>query len=223
MNTKDKQPRTIDGIKERSIQRIWSWFSGLSPAKKVLTVLVCLLIVFGLARLNLLGATGHRVTKVLAPWDLPWLDPQEPVVPLWLTFEVEAQQSRRAGKLGSPLQTGDSIVLTFRTGTQAWLTVFGIDRQGVHPVFGEGLEPVLVEAEKAYAREFHLDDTVGLEVYYAVAATHRFDFESVIRPHLASVVSNNLGKGPATSPLDLDLPAGLSAKHIHFQHVPAPF
>lgn len=220
MSSSARDPGTVGEIKGRALWRLWLWFSGRTLLSRMLLALVTVWIAFVLARLGFLGATGTQAARMIIPMDLTWLDPRPPIVPLLLSYEHgEATHPRKMGRLGEVVRSGETVVLTFMAGTDAWVTVFGLDQRGVHPVFGSGLDPLPVVANRSYARAFELDETEGLEVYFAIAASGEFEFRNVIAPRLESVRLDVPIKGPTQFPFELQLPARFTQSLVYFQHV----
>jgi hypothetical protein len=80
------------------------------------------------------------------------------------------------------------------------------------------LDPSRIEKEQTYENNFDLDETVGDEVYYAIAALEEFRFDEEIRPHLKKMSSGENSKGPVFSEYQIELPEKFTQEQIYFTH-----
>ncbi len=223
METSNKTPESLDDVKKRLFARAWSGMARGSLKLRVSIGLLILLILLGLARCHFFGDLGYRYAKALLPFSIPVVDEAQAVIPLLLQYQVaDAYTGRRNGKLGETLRTGDHVFVSFKVGRPCWVTVFCIDSKGVQPVFGEGLDPLKVEKSEFYTLDFKLNDTLGPEIYYAVAKTDKFRFKKHVEPYLKRRFPKLTSKGPARSQFDLELPPQYQKKWFFFEHVAKP-
>jgi hypothetical protein len=223
MPLKPASPSSVEDVQKSFFRRGWTWFQLRSRITQTFLALGLVAALFILARLQLLSERAQRLSQILVPVDIPFLDPHQPVVPIDLRFTIEDRLTGiRQGRLGDVVASGERIGLEFEAGSAAWVTVFGIDSKGIHPIFGKDLNPRFVEKGEPYRREITLDSTVGPEVYYAIAAAREFDFSEDLRPHLKTLFPEGRIKGPRFSAYELRLPEKLSQDLIYFEHVAAP-
>lgn len=220
METENRTPESLEEAKKRVFARIWTRFVEGSLWVKLSLGLLAAIIVLVLARSHFLGDLGYRFSKVLFPFQISVVDEELAIIPLTFNYQVaDAHMGKRDGKLGETLRTGDHLFLTFKVGIACWVNVFCIDEKGVQSVFGQGLNPHWVEKGEPYTLDFKLNDTLGREVYYAVANRNRFSFEKDIKPFLTHRFPNLNSKGPAISEFDIELPSNFRKKWFFFEHV----
>ena len=176
-----------------------------------------LLLLFTGARLSFFGEPYDRYAKLILPAKIPRFDPDIPVIALSFRYDIEDNMGRRTGKLGEAVYSGDRIYLSVKAGSNCWLSVFGVDAKGVHPVFREKFEPSFIEKGE-HSLDFSLDEAVGNEVYYAIAASKAFSFEEDIQPNLQRVFPEGNSKGPKFSEFRLELPEQYTQNLIYFYH-----
>jgi hypothetical protein len=217
-----RTPVSIADVKRQLFKKTWKWIVRRPIWARALLTLLILVILIGLARLELLGERAYRYARILLPGQVDMVDPAVVVVPLAMDFEVEDSMGRRPGKLGQTLLSGDRLHLTFSAGRMAWVTLFAVDSVGIHPVFQGRLAPSFVEQDRAYTLSFELDDTIGPEVYYLLASGEEFDFSHEVRPQLDLVFPEGRIKGPSFSPYELELPARFSQDMFFFEHAARP-
>lgn len=198
------------------------WLAGKPWWAKILAGLTIILVFFAACRLNFLGEPYYGYAKLMLPVHLPGVDAVKPAIGLSLGYDVEDNMGRRGGKLGATIYSGDRIYLSLEASHACWLSVFGVDAKGIHPVFREKLSPSLIDKELKYTLDFTLDETVGNEVYYAVAAHEEFSYEKDIQPHLRRVFPEGHTKGPRFSEYQLSLPPQYAMSMIYFQHASRP-
>ena len=216
---KVKPPESLDEAIKRFFARVWILVTGGPFWRRILTALFIVVVILALARIRMLGDPAYRYAMALFPFQIAMVDEAEAAIPLAFSYEgASAMGIRRAGKLGETFQTGDTLYLSFSVGVPCWVTVFCIDGKGIQPVFGEGLNPVKVEKGVPYSVDFTLNDTLGTEIYYAVARGKKFAFEQDIKPHLSQRFPKLNSKGPAISQYDLKLPSDYRKKWIYFEH-----
>lgn len=212
------QPESLEDVHKHFFKRAWMWMAERPGWVKILAGLGLVLLLLAGARLNFFGEPYYRYARFVLPAKLSGIDASIPVVALSFGYEIEDDMSRRAGKLGETVYSGDRIYLSVQAGSNCWLSVFCVDAIGIHPVFREKLAPSLVEKGQTHTLEFSLDETVGKEIYYAVAASEVFSFEADIRPNLRQVFPQGHSKGPKFSEYHLKLPEQFTQKLVYFQH-----
>lgn len=215
----NKPPESVDDVRKIAFRKTWKWFSKQSIGIKILFVILLILILLVIARLNFFGEPYYSYSRLIIPIEVPGVDPERTIVPLSLHFEIEDRMGRRTGKLGDNYYSGDHIYLSFNTGSPSWVTVFCVDSKGIQPVFRQKFSPSKVERDKTYTLEFELDDTLGREFYYAIAASKKFDFEREIRVQLKEIFPEGNSKGPLFSEYSLELGSEFTQKLIHFNHL----
>jgi hypothetical protein len=214
-----RTPDSAEDIQKHLFRRGWTWLQRQSRTAQLALALGFLIVLFTLARLQLLSERVQRISRILVPIEIPVLDPPQPFVPISLDYTVEDRVTGvREGRLGDTVVSGDRVDLELQVGGTAWVVLFGIDSKGTHPVFGDGFRPRLVERDSTYRQRITLDSTVGREVYYAIAAPRKFDFSDDILPHIRRIFPEGRVKGPAFSTYELRLPKGFNQDLIYFEH-----
>jgi hypothetical protein len=153
------------------------------------------------------------------PAQIAGIDPDVPVIPLSMNFEITDKFGRRQAKVGEAYFSGDSIHLSIAASLRCWLTVFCVDSKGTQKVFQNSFDPSLIEPDKTYGLEFELDETVGAEIYYAIVAAENFSFEKDIKPTLDNLFPEGHSKGPKFSQYELKLPSRFVQRQIYFNHL----
>ena len=64
-----------------------------------------------------------------------WIDAPKTKLVTALNFEVTQAEQTARGKAGGIYFPGDEISLSIELNKDTWLIVFGIDSEGIHPVF----------------------------------------------------------------------------------------
>ncbi len=216
---KKQNPESLEDVKKSVFKKTWNWLGKKSLRFKIALGLIAVIVLFALARINAFGEPFYLYARLILPVQISGIDPSQPVIPLSLNYEIENEYGRRGGKLGGAYDTGDHIFLSFRAGLSCWITVFGIDAKGIHNVFGDSLSPRLIEKDQTYTINFELDETVGVEIYYAIVASEKFNFEEEIKPHLENNFPEGHSKGPVFSNYELKLPSKFVQGHIYFNHL----
>jgi hypothetical protein len=182
------------------------------------SLLLIVLLIFA-ARLNFFGKPYYRYSKLIIPWHISGVDAEKPVISLSFSYEIEDSKGRRIGQLGDVCYTGDRIFLSFQANAKSWISVFGIDANGIYPLFQRKFSPSLVDKEKKYTLSFELNSATGNEIYYVVAGHENFDFDESIRPHLKATFPQGNSKGPAFSKYQMNLSDIFTQRFIYFQHM----
>jgi len=214
-----KIPSSFKKLAEKIEKFFLKWFFQQKRWIQLVIAISILIFLLGLARSNFLGEQLYRLSKILIPLDIPWVDPPKPMIPLYFSYEIEDQINRRDGKLGGTCYTGDRIYLNYRTGIACWITLFGVDSKGVHPILQNKFNPIFIEKDKPYSEVFTLDNTSGYEVYYAVAAMDKFDFDKDIRPYIKPLNFQTGAKGPTLSEYQLNLSERFRHEYLYFNHL----
>jgi hypothetical protein len=212
-------PHSLGDLKDLAFQASWGWLRRRSRTGKTAAGSVAVLALLAAARLGFVGDTALEVVRTAVPVRVPGIDPPDVTVTLTLSYEVEDHLGRRAGRIGDACCSGSHIFIRVQASDPVWLSVFGVDAKGIHPIFGNGLDPRYVEEQQAYVRDFWLDETLGQEIYYAVARKRKFSFERDIEPRLATVFPTGSSKGPLPSRLDVGLPVDYAQRSVYFTHV----
>lgn len=174
----------------------------------------------------MLGAFIVLLAWLYGPWQgKPQEEPKQleqddlagHVLPVSLELYVNEGQTQRRIYHDGAVKSGSQITLKAVLGAPAWLTVFCMDRKGVHPLFRNKLEPSNVVAG-SYILDFKLDDTQGREIYFAIAGETVFSFEEDIAPTLEQSFTNG-SKGPVGKVASLPLPDHLNQVFIGFNHL----
>ena len=218
MAAKKLKPESLEHIQQHLFKRAYKWVVRKPWWVKSLAGLGVVLVLFAVARLNFLGEPYYRYAKLVLPANISGIDAKTPVIALSFVYDIEDDMGRRSGKLGQTVYSGDRIYLSVQAGNNCWLSVFGIDAKGIQTVFRNKLDPSLIEKGQKYTLDFSLDETIGHEIYYAVAAHEDFSFEKDIRPNLLRVFSDGNSKGPKFSQYRLTLPEKFIQKLIYFRH-----
>ncbi len=212
-------PESIEDVKKQVFRGIWIWISKKSLGLKIVFCVLFVIILFSLSRINIFGEPYYGYSKLIFPVNITGVDPVHSVIPLSLSYEIQGHMGRRTGKLGDVCYDEDYIYLYFAAGKNCWVSVFCVDSKGIHPVFRKELSPNYVEKDETYTIDFELDETIGTEIYYAIAAYEKFSFEEDIKPYLDQVFSQGNSKGPAFSRYELKLPKMFTQKLIYFKHL----
>lgn len=218
MTKRNNAPESPADVGKQFFKRIWLWLVGKPLSTKILVSFAVIVVFFALSRMKFWGEPYYSYAKLMLPVHLPGVDVVKPAIGLALGYEIEDNMGRRGGKLGATVYSGDRIYLSFEASHACWLSVFGVDAKGIHPIFREKLSPSLIEKELKYTLDFILDETIGNEVYYAIAAHEEFSFEKDIQPHLRRVFPQGHTKGPKFSEYQLSLPPQYVVSMIYFQH-----
>lgn len=215
----DETPGSLEDAKNFLFRRIWAWIRRQSLIVKLAAALVIVLVLIVLARLNVFGEPYFRYARAAAPWHIPVVDDDSRVIPISLSFETENEFGRLTGKRGGPCYSDDHIYLSFKVGLSSWVSVLSMDAKRIHGLLQNKRDPSLVESDKTYIIDFPLDDTTGNEVFYVIASSEPYTFETDIAPHLPrnSVLSGE--KGPAKSSYQLTLPEMFAVKFTHCNHL----
>jgi hypothetical protein len=64
-----------------------------------------------------------------------------------------------------------------------------------------------------------LDETTGVEIHYAIAASGKFNFKEEITSHLENKFPEGHSKGPVFSNYEFKLPSKFVQGHIYFNHL----
>ncbi len=215
----NKTPESLADVKKHIFRNVWIWLGQKPRWVKIIFSFAGVILLLIVARLNFLGEPFYRYSKLLLPASISAVDPTAPVIPLFLSYEIEDSFERRPGKLGDTSYDGDHLFISFKAGIQCWVSVFGVDSNGIHAVFRHKLDPSLIEKGQTYTPDFELDKTVGNEIYYAIAASEPFNFHHEIEPHLKNVFGEGNSKGPSFSEYQLRLPEKFTQKFIYFKHL----
>lgn len=213
-------PGSFTDIRNLIFKKIWVWISNKPLVFKVCFCTFLFIIFVGLCRFNFLGPLLYRYSRLLIPVKISIVDPQDPAIALSLYYEIENNMGRRIGTLGDAVYSGDRIFLSFSTSHSCWISVFGIDSKGIHAIVNFDFSPKFVEHKQLYNYSFLLDETIGYEVYYAIASLNRFSFERDIKSYINESLYDNISKGPKNSKYELKLPQHLSQAMIYFNHLP---
>lgn len=222
MAKKNTAPESPTDVGKQLFKRAWQWWAGRPWWAKILASLAIIIVLFATSRLKFFGEPYYDYARLILPIHLPGVDEIKPAIGLSLAYEIEDSMGRRGGKLGETIYSGDRIYLSLEASHTCWLSVFGVDAKGIHPIFREKLSPSLIEKGLKYTLDFILDETVGNEVYYAVAAHEEFSFEEDIQPYLQRVFPQGHTKGPKFSEYQLSLPPQYAMSMIYFQHANRP-
>jgi hypothetical protein len=137
--------------------------------------------------------------------------------------EIEGSKGRRTGVLGDNLYSGNHIFLSFKSNSDCWVSVFGVDSKGIFPLWNKKFSPEKIERNSDYFVEsFKLDETVGNEIYYIVASHKKFNFDKSIRPYLDKLFPQGNSKGPVYSKYQIALSDNFTQQHIYFNHLSQP-
>lgn len=214
--TPEQSPGTWKEISEKLTLPIKKWFLGLHWSAKIALIIVLPLTI---ARLGYGGEKSYHYSKLLIPCHITFIDGDRVAVPLIFSFTVEDDMGKRNGKLGATYYSGDRIDLSFSVGVASWLTVFCVDSKGIHKVFPKtSFDPLKVEKGHPYATSFSLDETVGTEIYYAIASDRQFNFQKDIEPKLKTLFPTGSAKGPVFSAYALKLSDDFTQQFIYFNH-----
>jgi hypothetical protein len=220
MNELRHIPESIRDAKKHIFKKAWVWI-GTKPLwlKAAIILIIACAMIFS-ARLNFFGEPYFKYSQLFIPWHLPGVDPVQPLISLLFSYEIkDASGRKREGKLGDVCYSKDRIYLSVRTDRKCYICIFGIDSKGIHPVLKKnGPSPIFIDRDKNYEIDFRLDDTTGLEIYYAIASHTRFDFDESINPYLKFVFHQGTSKGPQFSEFHLQLPDEFVQRFIYFQH-----
>lgn len=219
MAMKNKTPESLTDLKKHIFSRTWLWMSHKPAWLKIVIGIIAVIVLLTAARFNFFGNTFYQYSRVLLPGHIPLVDPAIPVIPFSMKYEIEDQLGKRIGKLGDICYSGDQLTISFMAGIPCWVTVFGVDSKGIHPVFRTKLDPSLIEKEQNYPLSFTLDETLGNEIYYAIAAPESFRFQEEIEPFLRCVFPSGNSKGPSFSEYQLELPEKFTQNFIYFNHL----
>lgn len=139
----------------------------------------------------------------------------QPRIQLNFNFSVNGIQ----GILGKTYFSGDNVSLEIKTNLDCYITLFCLDKKGIHGLFNNQLKPSLIRGgDEGETITFQLDDTMGNEAYFAIASHTFFDFDSEIKPKLLKILSEVGDKGPDfTKWIDLDNHKFFQ-KSIYFKH-----
>jgi len=219
MTQKDKTPESFEDVKRHLFKKGWIWLALKPVWIKSLVILSLLLLIFAGARLNFFGTTLYRYSKLLTSFEIPVVDPDKPVIPLSLNYEIEDGLGRHIGKLGGTCFSKNHLYISFKVGISCWITVFGVDSKGIFPIFRNKLDPSYIDKEKDYILDFKLDETEGNEIYYAITALERFSYQKDIEMNLKKVFHSGSSKGAAFSKYQIELPEKFTQKFIYFRHL----
>jgi hypothetical protein len=184
-----------------------------------LTVVVFLLLC---SRLNLFGNPYYRYSKIIIPIHLPVVDAAPMIISLIFNYEIENTKGRRRrGLLGDNLYSGDRVFLSFKSNSDCWVSVFGVDSKRTFPLWPSRKKFFTGKIKKNsdYVETFILNQTIGNEIYYIVASQKKFNFNKSIRPHLDKLFPQGNSKGPAFSKYQLALSDEFVQRHIYFSHL----
>lgn len=218
MSQETKTPESVGDIIKIYFRKFWIWISRQPLWLKVSFVMIMLLSIFLAARTNLLGEPWYDYTKKVIPY-IPYIDAERSAISISLSYEIEDTMGKRIGKLGDVCYDGDRIYLSFKVNTSCWVNIFGVDSNGIYPIFRKTLSPFKVEKGEPYTRSFELDQTEGNEIYYVIAAHDKFNFEEHVRPKLKEIFPQGNSKGPVFSKYQLNLPEIFVEEFIYFKHL----
>lgn len=219
MTPGNKTPESLADVKKNIFRNVWKWGSKKPRWVKMIFSIAAVILLLIAARLNFFGEPFHRYSKLVLPIYIPAVDPAVPVIPFSLRYEIEDLLGRRTGKLGDTCYHGDHLYISFKAGLSCWVSLFGVDSKGIYPVFRGKLAPSHIEKEQNYTLDFKLDETVGNEIYYAIAASESFSFQEEIEPHLRNVFPTGDSKGPVFWEYQIELPEKFTQKFIYFKHL----
>lgn len=143
------------------------------------------------------------------------------IVPLTFTYDIEDEKGKRRGKLGDLCMSGNKIHISVKAGIDSWVTIIGIDaKRQPFPIFAKNFAPTSFNANNKYQRIFRLDDTVGNEIYYAIASSEQFSFNKEIKPLLDEMILNATANETMFFDYDLKMPDKFSLEFFYFSHLP---
>lgn len=184
----------------------------------VAAVLLVLILGFAGARLNFFGTSAYNLAKALLPFPLETVDGPTPVIPVKTRYELIRLSGPVPLVRAAPCQDGDTVRISFETGADAWVSVFGIDHKKPYGLFQNSVEPNRVVAGKEYTVQFKLDDAIGEEKFYVIAAADRFTFAETIMPML-TVSERKHDKGAESDVYRLALPPEFAQDGNHCIHI----
>jgi hypothetical protein len=206
-----KKPQTVEDVRQAMYMRAWRALARQHWAVKTLLAVVVLILGAAAARIGFMGEPAQKIARVAVPQPIPGIETPKAKPALTLTFDVVSNGVQKAGQNAAIYRSGDTIILHVAPAGDAWTIVFGIDAKGRHAVIGRNFEPVLLLGDKTHDVRFRLDDTTGVETYYAIAAAEPFTFGDDIAPKL------DPGKGPQM--IDLPLDDRFAQQAVSFIHV----
>ena len=69
------------------------------------------------------------------------------------------------------MYSGDIVFLSFKSNSDCWVSVFGVDSKRIFPLWKKKFSPEKIEKNSDYSvQPFKLDETIGNEIYYIVAS-----------------------------------------------------
>lgn len=186
-------------------------------------------IIFGLVLLCFLGVRfGYfgdpaREFSFRIIDNIRWIDAPKTKLVTALNFEVTQAEQTARGKAGETYFPGDEISLSIKLNKDIWLIVFGIDSEGIHPVFPDHkrLVPGFVSADTGdYKTTFELNETVGEEIYFLVGNETEFTFGD-IKNAVDKIDRNDLARGPKFT-WTLNLADAYAQSSIQFRNAGKP-
>ncbi len=217
-NNKVFIPESLNDLKKIMFKRTWVWIRNKTLLNKVFIILFILFTLIICARINLLGHRYYILTKRLFNVHISGIDLEEPVISLYLNYHINDDMGKRIGRLGDITYSGDEISLSIKANRDCWVCIICLDEKGIYPIFHNQYDPSFVEGGILYEFKFNLDETVGIEIYYAIAAKDRFSYVLDIEPKIKSIFPEGQSKGPRFSEYMLDLSDKYTQRHIFFYH-----
>ena len=221
MHIKDMNKSSINNsnIKERFFNMLINYFVKLSVIGRVIVIIIVFCISFTFARKDYLGKDAYKISHILIPFNLPFIDPALPDILLNFTFEVENEFGREKGKNGETYFSGNNIYLSINSNRKCWLCLFCIDAKGIYGLKNGSTEVFLFDPnDYPYQFEFLLDETIGSEIYLAVASHQKFDFGKDIKPKINNVFPELNSKGPVFFRQNLSFGDAFYQSIIHINH-----
>jgi hypothetical protein len=210
-------PKSTQEVRERLFQRLWRWLEMRSRAQRFSIMLGISIVLAVLGRANMLGDTTYRICRIVLPLRIDRIDGRIATPALFLDYVITTDTESRPGRLNDVCLSGETITLSVTASQPCWIAIWGVDRKGLHPLMGAS-EPVLIKDGVRYEDSFLLDDTEGLEVYYAIGSQFPFRPDQVRQVLVRAQADLDSYKGPAGA-LQLQLPKEFSHTMIFFRHL----
>ena len=163
------------------VSSLFNWFKRQYIGIKIILVFAFFILLLFISRFNLFGNLCYKFSKSIIPFEIPLIDTPKLQLLVEFNFEVLGSMGKIQGKLGRTYYTGDQLYLEIKTNLNCWLTVFCIDANGIKKVEPWNFDPFFVKENQLNRTFFILDNTVGNEIYYAIASLKKFNFKKDIK------------------------------------------
>ena len=165
--------------------------------------------------------SGCLLTLRTWPWHIYVVDKLQPTVLLTLEFEVANGQKWNRGVAGNSYSSSDRFSLLVQSHEECWLLIVALDQEGIYPVYREeDGTPAAYRfpyLNKPYRIEFDHGGALGMQYYFAIASPTKFNYQSMIRPHIENLLVNkNLSVKGAAIPYQLPLKDRFSQRLVYF-------